>query len=95
MWLFAKKQFTLSRRCNSRGGEYAGLRSPPWIDGKHFGGVAERQGDIYDPATGQVSGHVDFADVALVDEAVSAAKSAFGEWRNASWDEPGCSADAG
>ena len=55
-----------------------------WIDGKHFGGVAERQGDIFDPATGQVSGRVDFADVALVDEAVAAAKSAFTEWRNAS-----------
>jgi len=37
-----------------------------WIDGKPFGGVAERQGDIFDPATGQVSGKVDFADVALM-----------------------------
>jgi len=55
-----------------------------WIDGKGFGGVAERHGDIYDPATGQVSGTVDFADVTLVDEAVAAASSAFGEWRNAS-----------
>ena len=55
-----------------------------WIDGKQFGGVAERQGDIYDPATGEVTGQVDFADVALVDEAVAAAKSAFAEWRNAS-----------
>ena len=51
-----------------------------WIDGKPFGGVAERTGDIYDPATGQVSGHVDFADTALVDEAVAAAKAAFAEW---------------
>jgi len=55
-----------------------------WIDGKPFGGVAERQGDIFDPATGQVSGTVDFADVALMDEAVQAAKAAFGEWRHAS-----------
>ena len=55
-----------------------------WIDGKPFGGVAERQGDIYDPATGQISGRVDFADAALVDEAVRAAKAAFGEWRNSS-----------
>ncbi len=55
-----------------------------WIDGKAFGGVADRQGDIYDPATGQVSGKVDFADVALVDEAVAAANAAFHEWRHAS-----------
>ncbi|MEO8106351.1 MAG: aldehyde dehydrogenase family protein, partial [Actinomycetes bacterium] len=55
-----------------------------WIDGKAFGGVAARQGDIYDPATGQVSGQVDFADVALVDEAVAAANAAFDEWRHAS-----------
>ena len=55
-----------------------------WIDGKPFGGVADRQGDIYDPATGQISGKVDFADVALVDEAVAAAHAAFNEWRHAS-----------
>ncbi|HVQ17961.1 MAG TPA: CoA-acylating methylmalonate-semialdehyde dehydrogenase [Actinomycetes bacterium] len=55
-----------------------------WIDGKRYGGVADRQSDIYDPATGQVSGQVDFADVALVDEAVAAAKSAFDEWRHSS-----------
>jgi malonate-semialdehyde dehydrogenase (acetylating)/methylmalonate-semialdehyde dehydrogenase len=55
-----------------------------WIDGKPFGGVAERSGDIFDPATGQVTGRVDFADVALVDEAVAAANAAFAEWRHAS-----------
>jgi malonate-semialdehyde dehydrogenase (acetylating)/methylmalonate-semialdehyde dehydrogenase len=55
-----------------------------WIDGKLHGGVAERQGDIFDPATGRVSGHVDFADVAIVDEAVAAAKAGFAEWRHAS-----------
>ncbi len=55
-----------------------------WIDGKAFGGVADRQGDIYDPATGQVTGKVDFADVSLVDEAVAAANAAFHEWRHAS-----------
>ena len=55
-----------------------------WIDGKSYGGVAERQGDIYDPATGEVTGAVDFADVALMDEAVAAAKAAFLEWRQAS-----------
>jgi malonate-semialdehyde dehydrogenase (acetylating)/methylmalonate-semialdehyde dehydrogenase len=55
-----------------------------WIDGKTYGGVADRQGEIFDPATGEVSGAVDFADVALMDEAVAAAKAAFLEWRHAS-----------
>ena len=55
-----------------------------WIDGKSFGGVAERTGDIYDPATGKVSGRVDFADPALVDEAVAAAKAASLEWGKSS-----------
>ncbi len=55
-----------------------------WIDGKPFGGVADRQGDIFDPATGQVTGQVDFADVAIVDEAVAAANAGFAEWRHAS-----------
>jgi malonate-semialdehyde dehydrogenase (acetylating)/methylmalonate-semialdehyde dehydrogenase len=55
-----------------------------WIDGKTYGGVAERQGTIYDPATGEASGAVDFADVSIMDEAVAAAKAAFGEWRHAS-----------
>jgi malonate-semialdehyde dehydrogenase (acetylating)/methylmalonate-semialdehyde dehydrogenase len=40
----------------------------------------ERTGEIYDPATGQVSGTVDFASVRIMDEAVSAAKAAFTEW---------------
>ena len=26
-----------------------------WIDGKPYGGVAERTGDVFDPATGTVS----------------------------------------
>ncbi len=55
-----------------------------WIGGKPFGGVAERQGDVYDPATGEITGRVDFASAADVDEAVAAAKEAFAEWRNAS-----------
>ena len=32
-----------------------------WIDGKPWAGVAERTGEVFDPATGEVSGHVDFA----------------------------------
>ncbi len=55
-----------------------------WIDGKPFGGVAERQGDVFDPATGEVTGRVDFADVSVMDDAVSAAKAAGREWARTS-----------
>src|SRR5690349_9499858 len=51
-----------------------------WIGGKPYGGVAERRGDVYDPATGALSGTVDFASTAVVDEAVAVAKEAFAEW---------------
>ncbi|TDQ01094.1 CoA-acylating methylmalonate-semialdehyde dehydrogenase [Labedaea rhizosphaerae] len=55
-----------------------------WIDGKPSLGVAERTGDVYDPATGEVTGIVDYASAADVDEAVAAAKRAFPAWRKAS-----------
>ncbi len=44
----------------------------------------ERTGEIYDPATGQVTGTVDFASVRIMDEAVAAAKAAFAEWGRSS-----------
>ena len=47
-----------------------------WIGGKPWTGAAARQGDIYDPATGQVAGVVDFASSSDVDDAVAAAKLA-------------------
>lgn len=55
-----------------------------WIDGKPWQGPAERRGDIYNPATGRVSGTVDFAGPAEVDAAVAAAKRAFPAWRDTS-----------
>ncbi|WP_242884977.1 CoA-acylating methylmalonate-semialdehyde dehydrogenase [Actinomadura litoris] len=55
-----------------------------WIGGKPFDGVAERRGDIYEPATGRVAGTVDFASGSEVDAAVAAAKAAFPGWRDAS-----------
>ncbi len=55
-----------------------------WIDGREWSGSAERRGDVYDPATGKVSGQVDFASIAEVDQAVGAAVTAFAEWRDAS-----------
>ena len=60
----------------------APARITHWIDGKHWGGVAERTGDVYDPATGTVASRVDLASTAVVDEAVTAAGQAFAEWRH-------------
>ncbi|GAA1121488.1 CoA-acylating methylmalonate-semialdehyde dehydrogenase [Nocardiopsis composta] len=55
-----------------------------WIGGKPAAGAAERRGDIYNPATGKVTGTVDFASPADVDAAVAAAKAAFPGWRDTS-----------
>lgn len=55
-----------------------------WINGEFSTQKAERQGDIYNPATGQVTGSVDFASAATVDHAVQAATKAFSEWRHSS-----------
>jgi malonate-semialdehyde dehydrogenase (acetylating)/methylmalonate-semialdehyde dehydrogenase len=60
------------------------MRITHWIGGKAWTGLARRAGDVYDPATGQVTGQVDFASAADVDEAVAAATEAFSRWRNAS-----------
>ncbi len=61
-----------------------------WIGGKPWTGPATagpapaRRGDIYNPASGQVTGTVDFATTAEVDAAVAAASSAFAAWRETS-----------
>ena len=44
-------------------------------------GTSGREGPVYDPATGQLARHVDFASVEEVDAAVAAAKAAFPAWR--------------
>ena len=51
-----------------------------WIAGNEFKGASGRTGDVYDPATGETSGKVDFANNSEVDHAVSIAKTAFAEW---------------
>ena len=43
-----------------------------WIGGKPCAGEASSRGDIYNPATGQVTGTVDFATAAEVGAAVTA-----------------------
>ncbi|HLN67125.1 MAG TPA: CoA-acylating methylmalonate-semialdehyde dehydrogenase [Streptosporangiaceae bacterium] len=55
-----------------------------WIGGKPWNGEAERHGDVYDPATGRVTGQVDFASPAEVDLAVAAAQDALKDWRRVS-----------
>jgi malonate-semialdehyde dehydrogenase (acetylating) / methylmalonate-semialdehyde dehydrogenase len=54
-----------------------------WIDGAEVRGEG-RTGEIYNPATGEVTGQVAFATVAEVDAAVEAAKRAFPAWRDTS-----------
>src|SRR6516225_8923670 len=53
-----------------------------WIGRKPWDGAADRHGDIYDPATGELTGRVDFASTAVVDDAVAAAAKAFPGWRS-------------
>ncbi|HWB37021.1 MAG TPA: aldehyde dehydrogenase family protein, partial [Rugosimonospora sp.] len=55
-----------------------------FVAGKPWTAGAARQGDVYDPATGEVAAKVDFASAADVDAAVAAARAAAPGWRNAS-----------
>ena len=55
-----------------------------WINGAPSTQQSERSGDIFNPATGQVTGKVAFADVATVGLAVDAAAAAFATWRHSS-----------
>jgi len=55
-----------------------------WINGTTWTGSAERSGDVFDPATGQVTKKVDFASRTTVEEAIAAAKAAYPDWRDAS-----------
>jgi malonate-semialdehyde dehydrogenase (acetylating)/methylmalonate-semialdehyde dehydrogenase len=52
-----------------------------WIGGRLVAGTSGREGDVYDPATGRLTKHVDFASVDEVDTAVAAASAAFPGWR--------------
>ena len=55
-----------------------------WINGAPDSKKPERTGDIYNPATGKVTGTVAFGNATTVDTAVSAATAAFAEWRHSS-----------
>ena len=55
-----------------------------WIGGTVHEGRSGRTGAVYNPATGQQTGAVDFATPEEVDAAVQAAKAAFPAWRSLS-----------
>jgi malonate-semialdehyde dehydrogenase (acetylating)/methylmalonate-semialdehyde dehydrogenase len=55
-----------------------------WIDGKPYERTAERLGDVFNPATGEVQATVAFATPAVVDEAVDAAARAATTWKTSS-----------
>jgi malonate-semialdehyde dehydrogenase (acetylating)/methylmalonate-semialdehyde dehydrogenase len=65
-------------------GQANGQHRTHWIGGKPWTGQAAQRGDIYNPATGQVSGTVDYAGAAEVDAAVGAAAAALPGWRETS-----------
>jgi len=52
-----------------------------WIGGRAVEGESGRSGPVYNPATGQQTGAVDFATAEEVDRAVQTAKEAFPAWR--------------
>ena len=52
-----------------------------WIGGRSVAGTSGREGDVYDPATGRLAKHVDFASSDEVAAAVAAARAAFPAWR--------------
>ena len=52
-----------------------------WIAGRTYVGRSGRSGAVFNPATGEQTGAVDFAMVEEIDEAVKAAKAAFPAWR--------------
>ena len=57
---------------------------PHWIGATADPGASDRHGQIFDPATGVVSGSVPFATSTEVDRAVDVASQAFETWRNVS-----------
>src|SRR5262245_24840254 len=54
---------------------------PAWIGGKPVV-PAGRMGDVYNPASGQVTKRVPFCDAKAIDDAVKAAAAAYPAWRD-------------
>jgi malonate-semialdehyde dehydrogenase (acetylating)/methylmalonate-semialdehyde dehydrogenase len=55
-----------------------------WIGGKLVAGESGRQGPVFNPATGEQSGVVDFASLEELDHAVETATKAWASWRSTS-----------
>ena len=55
-----------------------------WKDGAPYAGESSRTGDVYDPATGQVTKQVVFASRADADAVIASAAAAFPRWRDTS-----------
>ena len=60
------------------------MRITHFVNGNAWNGKADRTGEVFNPATGEVTGYVDFASNAVVDEVVGVAQKAFEEWRSTS-----------
>ena len=60
---------------NAQAGSRTPARISHWIGGRLVAGTSGREGPVYDPATGELTKHVDFASVAEVGAAVEAAKA--------------------
>ena len=55
-----------------------------WIGGRSVAGTSGRSGPVFNPATGEQTGAVDFASDAEVDSAIAAAAAAWPAWRETS-----------
>jgi malonate-semialdehyde dehydrogenase (acetylating) / methylmalonate-semialdehyde dehydrogenase len=55
-----------------------------WIGGRSVPGRSGRSGPVYNPATGEQTGEVDFASIEEIDAAVASAKEAYESWRRVS-----------
>jgi malonate-semialdehyde dehydrogenase (acetylating)/methylmalonate-semialdehyde dehydrogenase len=68
-------------RTEAESAEIAPTRIHHWIGGQIVPGRSGRSGPVYNPATGEQTGAVDFASVEEVDRVVASAKAAFPAWR--------------
>jgi malonate-semialdehyde dehydrogenase (acetylating)/methylmalonate-semialdehyde dehydrogenase len=51
-----------------------------WVNGSVMEVNPDKTGEIFNPATGQVSANVAFADAATVDKIVNISEKAFEQW---------------
>ncbi|GGJ39460.1 CoA-acylating methylmalonate-semialdehyde dehydrogenase [Deinococcus roseus] len=53
-----------------------------WVNGSITPSTSGRHGNVFNPATGEVQAHVDFASTEELDHVIEVAKQAFKTWRN-------------